>query len=1216
MISKNFYFLLLFLTAYVSSDSETKNPHGYKRIKPSGAVINEEEKTAEYWNQMAENELNDNLNVIANINNGKAKNVILFIGDGMGIPTLTAARILKGQLASPTAPGEEGTLEFEGFPHVALSKQQKKVQNLPNMNKFMKILLIICAVLKPAHLELIVEPKSQSQMSPCFAKFVKEDLKSSIYHVVVVLGNPAQIDVKQVADKFSQVQVFTNSLRNLTLHTSQALDLTIIASNISQVHNSLFGVEKAVAESKTQRKLVKRIATVQRLVLYMEPLGPTDHATIDKDLKNLQASLDAENLVFLAENPGKRTCDVHRICLYCCQGKTCGKDLSFKLKDPFPEAFRRDLVWSLNGATLRTTYILFYKNWFIKGKDKNGKFLYDGSDYRLVETVKKVLNFSTVVLYEDIGLQPGTISKNGSWSGIVGAVQRKEVDFVMTSLAISEDRAEQLDFAPPYEYSGFHWIQGRPKRTLSIFTAIFAPFTYPVWICIVLSMLLTALAFYLLERLMNVQVSIFHTMFFLVCSLLSQAPELRMSVRKHANILIASWVIQAAFVSMCYTAVYYGFLVSPAYDAPMETLTDLIQSSDYKWFAYTTTVMMTFAKYKPLGDKAIYRTWEERAPDFERLKSEKILSMLDKSALNNKGLALKPTYDDFANGVFYISKEPAAEYWKALGVQYGSPLLKKFTPVMLRLVEAGIPSQNLKRVEMELKLGQVSYDQMRYNQAQEKKERKPEALELINNLLSAFIIIAAGWVLGFITYNVDMQIPDSAGTGTAYVTGVKANEGTLGVTATVSRFDCEASKIPSNQLDSFLQWFIDDGRNAGLVTTTRITHATPASTYAHSAHREWECDDFRPWPEDPPEAVLPENCEDIATQLVNGKTGKGLKVIFGGGRHGLDGTAQTTSDDPKSTCKRKTASGSLIQTWLEMHSSENAVYAQNRTELLNLNPEKVGKCFRRHLSDTYASETCICSDFCRDFVGLFANSHMPYVYEKDASTTQKEIFPTLPEMTRKAIEILQSDGKGFALLVEGGRIDTAHHETRMNAALLEVLEMDEAVQVALSLTNPEETLIIVTADHSHTMSFGGYGARGSPVSETSGVNDDDQQTPFLKMAYANGPRVYSYSAGSRPEPGTPEEIVSPQYQPFVPVKMLFETHGGEEVAIYAKGKDSIILHRIQNLLTASYDQAHREHLERILNGPRAHLFQGLHEQNYIAHVMGYASCTGRYKGRC
>ncbi|CAG0925670.1 unnamed protein product, partial [Notodromas monacha] len=85
-------------------------------------------------------------------------------------------------------------------------------------------------------------------------------------------------------------------------------------------------------------------------------------------------------------------------------------------------------------------------------------------------------------------------------------------------------------------------------------------------------------------------------------------------------------------------------------------------------------------------------------------------------------------------------------------------------------------------------------------------------------------------------------------------------------------------------------------------------------------------------------------------------------------------------------------------------------------------------------------------------------------------------------MTKKAIEILQAgNDNGFSLLVEGGRIDHAHHALQMNAAFLELLDMESAVSAAMEMTDPDETLIIVTADHSHTMSFGGWPQRGTPL---------------------------------------------------------------------------------------------------------------------------------------
>ena len=71
-----------------------------------------------YWDELAEAYIHRRLEIKENTN--IAKNVILFIGDGLGPTTVTASRILRGQING--RPGEETILKFEEFPHIALSK--------------------------------------------------------------------------------------------------------------------------------------------------------------------------------------------------------------------------------------------------------------------------------------------------------------------------------------------------------------------------------------------------------------------------------------------------------------------------------------------------------------------------------------------------------------------------------------------------------------------------------------------------------------------------------------------------------------------------------------------------------------------------------------------------------------------------------------------------------------------------------------------------------------------------------------------------------------------------------------------------------------------------------------------------------------------------------------------------------------------------------------
>lgn len=89
--------------------------------------------------------------------------------------------------------------------------------------------------------------------------------------------------------------------------------------------------------------------------------------------------------------------------------------------------------------------------------------------------------------------------------------------------------------------------------------------------------------------------------------------------------------------------------------------------------------------------------------------------------------------------------------------------------------------------------------------------------------------------------------------------------------------------------------------------------------------------------------------------------------------------------------------------------------------------------------------------------------------------------PSLAEMTVKAIEVLEREhSKGYVLMVEGGKIDHAHHQNFAKLALTEVIGLDQAVEAALNMVG-DDTLVIVTADHSHSLTFNGYPGRGNDI---------------------------------------------------------------------------------------------------------------------------------------
>ena len=180
-----------------------------------------------------------------------------------------------------------------------------------------------------------------------------------------------------------------------------------------------------------------------------------------------------------------------------------------------------------------------------------------------------------------------------------------------------------------------------------------------------------------------------------------------------------------------------------------------------------------------------------------------------------------------------------------------------------------------------------------------------------------------------------------------------------------------------------------------------------------------------------------------------------------------------------------------------------------------------------------------------------------------------------PEMTAEAIRRLSSDPDGFYLMVEGGRIDHAHHEGRAGYALEETVELARAVQYALENTDPDETMILVTADHSHVFTMAGYPRRGNPilglVYPPAGGDDEhpggtegpmlarDGQ-PYTTLGYGNGPGAVQ---GER---GMPETGPNATQQSLIPLGS--ETHGGEDVALFGTGPGAFRVHGVieQNLI--------------------------------------------------
>jgi len=397
------------------------------------------------------------------------------------------------------------------------------------------------------------------------------------------------------------------------------------------------------------------------------------------------------------------------------------------------------------------------------------------------------------------------------------------------------------------------------------------------------------------------------------------------------------------------------------------------------------------------------------------------------------------------------------------------------------------------------------------------------------------------------TYNTDSQTPDSAGTMTAITTGVKSHMGAIGVSAG-SRNNC-ADSLPKGLL-TWLQLADSAGMATGIVSTARLTHATPAATYAHSPERNWENDT------DLPEAAKAAGCMDIAQQLIStSRFGQGPLVALGGGR----GQFTTINEqDPEYADKvgLRLDGRNLVAEWQAKHPQ--GAYVWNADQL-----------------KAAANAPAL--------LGLFEPDHMQYEQDRPKDRAGE---PSLAELTRAAIANLSKHQEGFVLMVEGARIDHANHSGNAARALGDTIAMSDAVKAAVDATSAEDTLIIVTADHSHTLNFVGYPARGNAIlgkvkdkggEDGMGALDlarDGMGMPYTTLSYANGP---GYTGASNQQPAGPKrfphspssfetangrpdlthvDTEHPDYMQEALVPSKSESHGGEDVGIWARGPGS------------------------------------------------------------
>ena len=365
------------------------------------------------------------------------------------------------------------------------------------------------------------------------------------------------------------------------------------------------------------------------------------------------------------------------------------------------------------------------------------------------------------------------------------------------------------------------------------------------------------------------------------------------------------------------------------------------------------------------------------------------------------------------------------------------------------------------------------------------------------------------------TYSNDAQTTDSAPSMAAYMTGVKMNNEVISMSADTTAVapgkDSNGNKTVNNcstgngtAATTLLELAKAQGKGTGSVTTTELTHATPAATFAHICHRDAQY--------------------EIAAQAVPGGTGfnsalgDGVDVLMGGGANHWTPYSATNT--------KGRADGRDLTAELQTRGYS---YVTDKTALQTIDSSQTSKV-----------------------LGLFSpTSHLAYELDRVADSTNTQ--PSLADMTSKAIDILSKNDKGYFLMVEGGRIDHALHGTNAKRALEDAVALDEAVKTALAKVDLTDTLIVVTADHDHTMTMNGYSAKGNPILGLVADKDGNQATdvdgrPYTTLVFGNG----SNRPATRPDL-TSEQVQADDYLQEAGIRLSSETHGGGDVMLFADG---------------------------------------------------------------
>ncbi|WP_148213081.1 alkaline phosphatase [Methylocella silvestris] len=323
--------------------------------------------------------------------------------------------------------------------------------------------------------------------------------------------------------------------------------------------------------------------------------------------------------------------------------------------------------------------------------------------------------------------------------------------------------------------------------------------------------------------------------------------------------------------------------------------------------------------------------------------------------------------------------------------------------------------------------------------------------------------------------------PDSASTGSMWATGAKT------VDERISQGPSTALNVPGVNLPTVLELAQRRGKRTGNVSTAEITDATPAVLNSHISLRG--CQAPKDMAACATETKSAGGLGSIAEQTVDHR----VDVVFGGGKGRFDATGGLIAGG--------TDNGKTVEESAARLGYKEITTAQQLAALLPSNLPVLGLFAQGNMTTEWAGP-----------VAAIGEGVAPH---KCTENNRPVNQPSLAAMTKKALELLdkpkpgvRGGDKGFFLQVEGASIDKQDHSANACGQIGETIAFDDAIAVALKYqrTHPD-TLIVVTADHSHTSEIVGEDSTGtgSPTGYSDNLITADAQILRVSYGTAGGP---------------------------------------------------------------------------------------------------------------